>query len=53
MSTIIYQGNTEGLDLMEEILPANAQKERFDGELRVTEDDGKDTTQYLLVERFK
>lgn len=50
MSTIIYHGAPDELDTMEQILPANAQKERIEGELRVTVDDGKDVVQHLRIE---
>lgn len=50
MSTIIYHGSPDELDTMEQILPANAQKERSENELRVTMDDGKDVVQHLRLE---
>lgn len=50
MSTLIYHGTPDELDTLEQILPDNAQKERIEGELRVTLDDGKDVIQHLRLD---
>lgn len=50
MSTIIYRGTEEALDTLEQILPREAKRARVEGELRVTEDDGKDFVQEMRVE---
>lgn len=53
MSTLIYKGGEDAFCTLEQMLPPDVKRERFEGELRVTIDDGDESVRVLDVEHVE